>query len=191
MAVRHSESPRAAWPRAGCFRRWAIGAFLLPALLLTASCGSKKNLEQTDFQALVRASQVLGFDIDWDDDHALMLEAARWVGTPYKSGGKGRNGIDCSGLSCQIYENVYRVRLSRRSEDQYRKDCRRHKRRVHLKSGDLVFFHPTGKRRRVNHVGIYLKDNLFIHASSSRGVCVDNLDDDYWDRHWLGGGRPQ
>ena len=187
----HFENHRTAWRRFFRIRRWKAGLFLLSTLMLVASCGSKRSLERIDFQALVRAGQVLGFDIDRDDNHALMLEAARWVGTPYKSGGKDRSGIDCSGLSCRIYENVYQVKLSRRSEDQYRKDCRQHKKRRHLKSGDLVFFHSTGKRRRVNHVGIYLKENLFIHASSSRGVCVDNLDDDYWTRRWLGGGSPR
>lgn len=182
-----SLNARTAHRRVGFFPLFSWGLALVLLLALT-SCGTKKNLSNTDFQSLARAGLVLGFDIDWEDDHALMLEAARWVGTPYRAGGNDRSGIDCSGLSSQIYKNVYRVRLSRRSEDQYRKDCRTHKRRKHLKSGDLVFFHPTGKRKVVNHVGIYLKDNKFIHASSSKGVRVDDLDDGYWRRHWLGGG---
>lgn len=152
------------------------------------SCGSRKYLSDPNIHNLARAGLLLGFDIDLKDDHALMLEAARWIGTPYRNGGNDRNGIDCSGLSSQIYKNVYHIQLSRRSEDQYLKDCSKHKRRKHLVSGDLVFFHQTGNRKVINHVGIYLKNNKFIHASSSKGVRIDDLNDDYWRRHWSCGG---
>lgn len=59
-----------------------------------------------------------------------------------------------------------------------------------LKEGDLVFFHNGKSRKKVTHVGIYLKDDKFVHASTSRGVIVSSLNENYWRRCWMRGGRP-
>ena len=58
-----------------------------------------------------------------------------------------------------------------------------------LQEGDLVFFHNGRKKRTATHVGIYLKDNKFIHASTSSGVIVSSLDEAYYRRCWMQGGR--
>ncbi|MFA6833490.1 MAG: NlpC/P60 family protein, partial [Bacteroidaceae bacterium] len=58
-----------------------------------------------------------------------------------------------------------------------------------LREGDLVFFSTSRTRKQVNHVGIYLKNNLFIHTSSSKGVMVSNLNESYFKRNWISGGR--
>lgn len=58
-----------------------------------------------------------------------------------------------------------------------------------LKEGDLVFFSSNRSRKRVAHVGIYLKSGKFIHSSTSRGVIVSRLNEDYYLRHWISGGR--
>ena len=79
--------------------------------------------------------------------------------------------------------------MERSSEDQRKKDCKKVKKRK-LEEGDLVFFHNGRKKKRATHVGIYLKEDLFIHASTSRGVSIGNLNEDYWEKHWLSGGRP-
>ena len=125
-------------------------------------------------------------DIGPKDHHALYLEAAQWIGTPYRSGGQSRKGTDCSGFVRQVYKKVYDIDLPRSTTEQVEegKRVRRHK----LREGDLVFFHGS-KRRRANHVGIYLKEGKFVHASTSRGVMVSRLDEDYWDEHWLRGRR--
>jgi len=156
-------------------------------LLGLSACSSKRNVATTDYRALVRAAQTLGFDIDRTDDHPLFLEAASWVGTPYKYGGNTRQGVDCSGLTCQIYDRVYGIRLSRRSIDQYRKDFPAKIKRNALRQGDLLFFSSPKSKGKCGHVGIYLKGQRFIHAGS-RGVVVDNLDSRYWRQHWIGGG---
>ena len=98
-------------------------------------------------------------------------------------------GVDCSGLTSAIYKKVYRKELERNSEDQRKKDCRKVK-KGKLKEGDLVFFHNGRKKKRATHVGIYLKDHKFIHASTSQGVIISTLDEEYWKKHWLSGGRP-
>ena len=159
--------------------------FLLPLLL--GSC--RTIAPQYDYQELARASIRLGIDIDIKDNHALYVESASWLGVPYRGGGTTKRGTDCSGLTSSIYKKVYRKTLERSSDDQRKKDCRKIKKRK-LKEGDLVFFHNGRKKRKASHVGIYLKEGKFIHASTSRGVIISRLNEEYWEEHWLSGGRP-
>ena len=156
--------------------------------VLLASCGT--SAPHYDYQELARASIRLGMDIDMNDSHRLYVESAQWVGVPYRGGGNSKRGIDCSGLTSQIYQKVYRKKLERSSDDQRRKDCRKVG-KAKLHEGDLVFFHNGRKKREASHVGIYLKDNKFIHASTSRGVIISSLNEDYYQKHWLSGGRPK
>ena len=137
---------------------------LLPLLLL-ALCltGCRTAAPPLDYRALVRAADRLGMDIGPKDHHALYLEAAEWLGTPYRSGGQSRRGTDCSGFVRQVYKAAYGIDLPRSTDQQV--DATRRVRRRKLREGDLVFFHGR-KRRRVSHVGIYLKDGKFIHAST-------------------------
>ena len=128
-------------------------------------------------------------DIEMDDNHSLYVEAAGWLGVPYRSGGTNKRGVDCSGLTSSIYKKVYHKKLERSSEEQRKKDCRKIS-KGKLREGDLVFFHNGRKKKRATHVGIYLKNGKFIHASTSRGVIISNLNEDYWKKHWLSGGRP-
>ena len=142
-----------------------------------------------DYQKLAKASVRLGIDIEMKDNHALYVESASWLGVPYRGGGNTRQGVDCSGLTSAIYSKVYRKELERNSDDQRKKDCKKVK-KGKLREGDLVFFHNGRKKKKATHVGVYLKDRKFIHASTSRGVIISTLDEDYWKRHWLSGGRP-
>lgn len=142
-----------------------------------------------NYQKIAKASIRLGMDIDRKDNHKLYVESASWIGVPYRNGGNSKRGVDCSGLTSTIYKKVYHKNLERNAEDQRRKDCRKVK-KTKLREGDLVFFHNGRKRKHATHVGIYLKKGKFIHASSSRGVIVSKLDEDYWKKHWLSGGRP-
>ena len=138
-----------------------------------------------------KTSRQLGIPIGKRDNIALYAEAASWLGTPYRYGGTTRNGIDCSALVGNIYRSVYRRTLSRSAQDIARNDCRRIG-KGSLKPGDLLFFNTSARRRRgINHVGIYLKANRFLHASTSRGVIISDLRDDYYRRAWKHGGRPR
>ena len=122
-------------------------------------------------------------------DESRLITKRNWIGVPYRNGGTTKQGVDCSGLTSAIYKKVYRKNLERSSEDQRKKDCKKVKKRK-LEEGDLVFFHNGRKKKRATHVGIYLKEDLFIHASTSRGVSIGNLNEDYWEKHWLSGGKP-
>lgn len=107
-----------------------------------------------------------------------------WIGTPYRFGGGTKKGIDCSGFTKTLYSQVFNVDIKRNSRDIFsmvspvKKD--------ELKEGDLVFFKIHS--RSISHVGIYLGNNRFAHASS-RGVAVSSLDDDYYSRYFYKGGR--
>lgn len=129
-----------------------------------------------------------GFSVTRDDNTALYGELATWLGVPYKYAGNDRRGVDCSGLVCQVYQKVYNKKLQRSSAKIYEKNCREIARKK-LREGDLVFF-ATGKdKHRISHVGIYLKNDRFIHASSSKGVTVSSLENPYFVRTYIASGR--
>lgn len=142
---------------------------------------------KADYKALAKASIRLGMDISYEDNHKLYIEASEWIGTPYRSGGQSKHGTDCSGLTTHLYRKVYRIKLDRSSDQQCRQSKKVMKR--NLREGDLVFFSTQNSSKKVGHVGVYLKDGKFIHASSSRGVIVSRLNEPYYEKHWIQGGR--
>lgn len=128
-------------------------------------------------------SRRLGISVDKRKDKAhirLLSEVEKWLGTPYRYGGNTRSGCDCSGFVSQVYKSVYGIALQRNSASIREKNCRKIN-RGDLRTGDLVFF-KTGSSGKINHVGIYLKDGKFIHASSSKGVIVSDLNERYYQR---------
>ena len=160
--------------------------FLLLASLALCSCRS--TAPQYDYRKLAHAAIRLGIDIDMKDNHKLYIEAATWMDTPYRYGGSSKQGTDCSGFTSQIYKTVYRKNLHRNAEQQRKHDSHRIPKRK-LSEGDLVFFATGKSRRKATHVGIYLKDGCFIHASTNQGVTIDRLDHPYYRQHWLSAGR--
>lgn len=162
------------------------GMFLLAGLVVLLSA-CRTSAPRADYRALAKASIRLGVDIDLKDNHKLYLEAAKWMGVPYRSGGDSKRGTDCSGFVHQLYRKVYRTEVSRSTEDLKKESSKVAKRS--LREGDLVFFTSNRSRKKVAHVGVYLKNGKFIHASTSRGVIVSRLNEDYYSRHWISGGR--
>lgn len=155
--------------------------------LLCCSCNSHKRLTKpTSLPA--ELTRKLGFQVSRHDDLKLYREAAQWLGTPYRYGGKSKKGTDCSGLVNQIYQNVYRIPLERTVAGMADKNCRKVN-KTNLAPGDLVFFCTSKKKKGINHVGLFLKEDYFIHASTSRGVIVSNLKEEYYRKTWKKGGR--
>jgi cell wall-associated NlpC family hydrolase len=112
-----------------------------------------------------------------------------WYGTRYHYGGNTKEGIDCSGFASTLMGTVYNVgNLPRSSQDQY--DATSRVPVGELKEGDLVFFHTqkNEKHNEVTHVGVYLLNHKFIHASIS-GVMISDLSEGYYFHHYVGGGR--
>lgn len=126
-----------------------------------------------------------GKTIPQQDDNTEITEAlreyfTRWQGTRYRYGGLSRDGVDCSGLTLITYKELFGKNLPRTVKEQIKKGKKITKNS--LQAGDLVFF-KTGLFQK--HVGIYLEDDLFIHASGKKGVTISSLNNVYWQkRYW-------
>jgi len=117
----------------------------------------------------------------------LLIFMDQWYGVPYHYGGVSRSGIDCSAFSSLLLSSVYNEnQLPRMSADQYKATKRISKK--DLQEGDLVFFHTYGKGHRVTHVGVYLYNDRFVHASVS-GVQINSMAEGYYESHYVGAGR--
>lgn len=107
-----------------------------------------------------------------------------WYGTPYRLGGTTKKGIDCSAFTQFLFAGVYGLSIPRTAREQYGLTSRIS--RTELKEGDLIFFSTRGG---ISHVGVYLQNNKFVHASTSGGVMISDIFDDYWARKFVGVGR--
>ena len=126
-----------------------------------------------------------GEPVDSPVNRALMTYYNRWQGTPYTWGGQTMNGIDCSAFVQQTYAEVFHTRLPRgtRGQSKVGKTISASS----LEPGDLLFF-KTGWRGR--HVGIYVGDGKFIHASEKKGVTSSSVHSQYWSSHFWKATRP-
>ena len=163
--------------------------FLIVLIAGLYSCSSSQKLSKTEYEAIATASRKLGMKIDKTDNLKLMITASQWIGVPYRSGGKTKRGTDCSGLSAGIYRDAFNIKLSPNSQMQLDKDVKKKIKKNDIQQGDLVFFSAKKSKKKINHVGVYLKDGKFIHASSSKGVRIDRLKDNYWIDKWMSSGR--
>ena len=116
----------------------------------------------------------------------LLQKIDQWWGTPYSLGGSSKNGVDCSYFTLDVMKEVYKVNLKRTAAEQYEQSSKIEWN--NLKEGDLIFFKAEG-RRNISHVGIYLANNKFAHASTSQGVTISDLADPYWQRRLYSLGR--
>lgn len=162
--------------------------FILCLVFFFGSCSSNRHLSKHSTSVSV-LSEKLGFPISKKDPNlTLYSEAVNWLGVPYKYGGNTHKGVDCSGLTCNIYREVYHFKLERTVAAMYKKNCRKISRHS-LRPGDLVFFNTAKTKKSVSHVGIFLKDNIFIHATTNSGVRMNTLDDPYYKKRWISGGK--
>ena len=108
-----------------------------------------------------------------------------WYGVRYQLGGTEKSGIDCSAFTARFYQQVFGFNLLRTALDQCNMSCMIEDKTA-LKEGDLVFFRINS--RRISHVGVYLMNQFFVHASG-HGVMISSLNDTYWKKYFAGGGR--
>lgn len=108
-----------------------------------------------------------------------------WYGVPYKYGGCSKSGTDCSCLTINLYSTVYRKQLPRNADDMA-KACDKVSERK-ADEGDMVFFKINSKM--VSHVGVILKNNKFVHASTSKGVLISDLNEAYYKKYFYCYGR--
>jgi murein DD-endopeptidase / murein LD-carboxypeptidase len=174
--------------------------FAIVLLTFLASCGSshgakrstaEENLAASSAEAKARKifateySKKLGIAVPEMSNQLLITTIADWMGVPYKFGGNDRKGVDCSGFINNVFPAVYQLKVPRVTA-QIQKQAEPVPRK-NLQEGDLVFFKINTKE--VGHAGIYLFDNYFVHASTSRGVMISRLEETYWNKYFVGGGR--
>ena len=114
---------------------------------------------------------------------ALLSEQQyEWAGTPYVLGGSGRKGVDCSGFVQTTFFDRFGIKLPRQTKEQA--NYWQYIEKEDIQTGDLVFF-KTGRGPNGYHVGIYVKENKFLHASTKGGVVYSSLNSDYWRKtYW-------
>lgn len=110
----------------------------------------------------------------------LYAQYDEWRAVKYKIGGLSKSGVDCSGFVFLTYDSRFSIKLPRSTDEQVNTGPEISQNK--LVPGDLVFF-KTGKT--IRHVGIYIEDRKFLHASTEKGVMISTLDDQYWARtYW-------
>lgn len=143
------------------------------------------NTNDPDNLAKEYFSQIMDVAVSTTANAKLYQFIYEWIGTPYRLGGHTKKGIDCSKFAYEVYDKVFNTTLGHNSRNIYTQVSPVKK--EDLKSGDLVFFKIRSKS--ITHVGVYLGDDKFAHASSSRGVMISNLNEAYWKRYYFDGGR--
>lgn len=151
-----------------------------------SSRSTAKNGSQQNAGIAAAAVPLAAGVLTKDKQDAMMAEIRSWIGTPYKFGmvEKGK-GTDCSGFVGSVFKKVLNVDLPRQSADMYasgnsvvQKD---------MKFGDLVFLQNTYKGAKgASHVGIYVGEDKMAHASTTVGVTISELSEDYYKKHYLG-----
>ncbi len=166
--------------------RWVA---FVAALLFFNACASKRSkqvaINQQQKQLLEKYSELTAGDVN-EKDAALYQFIDKWWGVPHKVGGLDTTGIDCSGFMFKLYDEVYGKKVSRTTDGLLKqsKQCDT----ADMQTGDLVFFIFQG-RQKVSHVGVYLQNGRFAHASTSKGVRIDYMRDTYYRRQKVIGGK--
>ncbi|MCX6296932.1 MAG: NlpC/P60 family protein [Bacteroidetes bacterium] len=162
-------------------------------LVSTSSCRSHKEFSKTETDNKIpnsrsvqeKYSQILNVDKSNIENIKLYSFVDDWYGVSYKYGGKTKSGIDCSNFCTLLYNSVYSKTLSGTSSSIFEKCDVVSKK--NLEEGDLLFFKIDGDN--ISHIGVYLQNNKFVHATTKKGVMIDDLDEDYYKKYFYKAGR--
>jgi len=163
----------------------AIPALAVAVLLSACSTNTAKNMHpetldvgiedasslqasQDEFESMVR---------NLDVKSRIMDQYASWKGVRYRLGGETKKGIDCSGFVQRTFREQFGLELPRSTYEQQEMG----KSVSSLRTGDLVLFRAGSTGR---HVGIYIGNNQFVHASTSSGVVISSMDEPYWKKRY-------
>ena len=159
---------------------------LIALLFLAFGCATQHTAVHSSYKTIEeKYAQLLRVDKENISNKKLYSFIDDWYGTPYLYGGKTKRGIDCSGFTIILYKEVFEKELSGSSASLYNQSEKISK--AELKEGDLVFFKIDSKE--ISHIGIYLQNNKFVHATTKAGVMIDDLNEEYYKKYFEGGGR--
>lgn len=162
---------------------------LFALALFTSACHSSRhattNSKPTAQQRVIITKEIEKKKLR-SDQILLLEEAMTWLGTPYRYGGQDYSGTDCSGLTMKVYHKALGIKIPRNSAEQ-QKFCKSISKKS-LTTGDLLFFCTGKDKNRVSHVGLYIGDGRFIHSSSSRGVIISHIDENYYAANYHSSG---
>lgn len=132
-------------------------------------------------------ASILGVSVRELDNKSLYYFIDDWMGSPHRLGGTEKSGIDCSGFVGKLYRQVYSKDLPRNSSAMGEGVKRKYE--DDLKEGDLVFFSFGG--RQIDHVGVYLRNNKFVHVSTRKGVIISDMKDNWYYKYFVRCGTPK
>ncbi|CZF82195.1 Murein DD-endopeptidase MepS/Murein LD-carboxypeptidase precursor [Grimontia celer] len=163
-------------------RNWILITGLFSSLLLIGCESPTHDSDDSNFSSHYETNRPgtlapSGSSFESSKIHALFAYFEEWKGTPYRYGGASKRGIDCSAFTQQAFLAVYEHSLPRTTRQQIKVGDK-----ITLANaghGDLIFF-KTGSSRY--HVGIYIGEKEFMHASSSKGVTISSVDNPYWSK---------
>lgn len=152
--------------------------------ILTDASSAPKDARTTGKKLLDGYAEVLGVPTNELQNPTLYTYIDEWMGIPHRSGGADRRGLDCSAFVGMVMRDVYGKSIPRVSKEIAEQVQRKYERQ--LQEGDLVFF--SFGRRSIDHVGIYLQNNKFVHVSTSKGVIISDLHDSWYYRYFTRAG---
>jgi len=168
-------------------------AFFIAGLIFYAGCAprfaERRNVDRSQHEAMrqsIERIQALERNNRDYRRNRLFRPISAYLGTPYQLGGNTRRGMDCSGFVFRIFWESYQVKLPRSASQQFRQCATISFSELRL--GDLLFFDIDGDGS-IGHVGIYLGDNFFAHASTSAGVIISSLNEPHYRTTFLCAGR--
>jgi cell wall-associated NlpC family hydrolase len=132
-----------------------------------------------------RYAILMDTEVEYLSNTALYSFIDNWWGTPYRIGGLTQRGVDCSAFVQNLDAAIFDIALPRTAKEQYNASHRIEI--ADAKEGDLVFFNTKGG---ISHVGVYLQNNKFVHASTSGGVMISDLSESYWLKRFVCAARP-
>ncbi len=162
-----------------------IFVFLFARASAQSSIADTSDREQHQLEQCYIYSGLFGYPVDTISNEKLYEAISGWLGTRYCYAGNSKYGIDCSGFVNELYKIAFDLELSGSSGDLFKQV--KPLKKSELREGDLVFFKI--RKKRISHVGIYLGNNKFAHASVKVGVTIDDLDEPYYKKYFYRGGR--
>ncbi len=156
-----------------------FGIIILALGFFAISCSINQKQPPAEYPGSHRHAKAADHQQAGNIEQRILDQYQRWKGTRHQLGGSGSQGIDCSGFVKAVYRDAFNINLPRTTKAQVHQGKSVH--RNGLQPGDLVFFKPPGYPR---HVGIYLNQSKFVHASKSKGVTISKIDKYYWGKYF-------